>query len=109
MAQRHESTEVETHEAGIASDHDALRLTIDVDQARRSIGLKRGDGLLLLCGKSTHRLDLIHQRPYHWTDVVIEDRREIRVSVAGQECLKGRRVRQRKSSLTIPDGLRNRG
>ncbi len=84
LAQRHQSTQVEAHEASVACHHDPLRLAIHIDQARRSVFLKRGNGFLLLRRERSDRFDLIHQRTNHGPDVVIEDRREICVSVAWQ-------------------------
>ena len=89
LAHRHESTEVEAHEAGVACDHDSLRFAIDVDQARRGVCLKRSNRLLLLRRECSHCFDLIDQRTDNRPDVVIENRRKIRVSVAGQKSLKG--------------------
>src|SRR5258706_12645742 len=83
LADRHKSTEIEAHEASVTCDHDPLRLAIYIDQAGRGVRLKRGNGLLLLRSQGSDCFDLFHQRADHGTYIVIKDRREIGVSVAG--------------------------
>src|ERR1700730_3872751 len=109
MAHGHKSTEVEAHEASVTCNHDPLGLAIRVDQTGRGVGLERSNGLLLLGCESPDRLDLLHQRAHDGAYVVIEDRREIRVSIPGQKRLKRWRMRQSVSGLTVENGSRERG
>ena len=106
LAQRHQSTQVKAHEASVACHHNPLRLAIHINQARRSILLKRGNRLLLLRRERSDRFDLIYQRTNHGSNVVIEDRREIRVAVARQQRLERRRMGQRISRLAVANSLR---
>src|ERR1700734_3433225 len=60
LAQSHKSAEVEAHKASVACHHDPVGLSINIDQSGRGVGLKRGNGLLLLRRECSDRFDLIH-------------------------------------------------
>src|ERR1700722_1400000 len=108
LAERHQSTEVEAHEASIACNDNPLRLAVNIDQTGCGIRLQRRNRLLLLRRERSHGLDLLHQRSQYGADIVIEDGREVGVSVTRQQSLKRRRMGQGISRLPALNGPRQR-
>src|SRR5882724_1804283 len=106
LPQRHQSTEIEAHEASIARHHNPLRLAIHINQSRCSVGLQSRNRLLLLLRERSHLLDLIHQWTNHRSDVVIENAREVRVSIARQQRLEGLGMSQRVPRLAVANRMR---
>ena len=88
MPHGQERSQIKSHKAGVAGDHDPAGFAIGIDQARGGICRERINGLALLSGQSAACLHLLGERADHWTKIVIEDRREVRVSVARQECVR---------------------
>jgi len=79
---RQQSAEVKAHETGVARYHDAIGLAISINQTRCGVCLQRGDRLPLLRRECARRFDLFHERTDNRPDVVIEDRRKIRITIA---------------------------
>src|SRR5579864_857889 len=85
MPHRQQRSQIKSHESGVARDHDPVGFAISINHAWGGVGRQRIDGLALLGSQRSAGLQLGSERANDWSDIVIEDRREISVAIARQQ------------------------
>src|SRR5579864_2470575 len=98
-----ERIEIESEETAAGCDFNTIRLTISIDQRGRGVRPERRDGFLLI---GRHGLQPTSERAENRTEILIHDRREVRVTIPRDQGFESRGAREHDAGGMLADGLR---